>query len=70
MPTGHFKLLVIGKEAFEQTLLNGKRLHPEPQTLEEDEDLKRYSSDLSHLDRIFIGVNTLFLFKYPLMKFR
>ena len=39
MPTGHFKLLVIGKEAFEQTLLNGKRLHPEPQKLDEDEDL-------------------------------
>jgi hypothetical protein len=27
-----------------------------------------YGMKLHHLDRIFIGMNTLFLFKYPLMK--
>lgn len=25
-----------------------------------------YSATLNHLDRIFIGVNTIFVFKYPL----
>lgn len=25
---------------------------------------------LRHLDRIFIGVNTLFVFKFPLLKYR
>ena len=70
MSSGHFKLLVVGKDSYEQTLLNGKRLLKEVLLSEEDEDLQRYSCELSHLDRIFIGVNTLFLFKYPLMKFR
>lgn len=27
-----------------------------------------YSATLSHLDRIFIGVNTIFVFKYPLQR--
>lgn len=29
-----------------------------------------YSATLNHLDRIFIGVNTIFVFKYPLQKLK
>ena len=39
--------------------MNGKHL---------DKDSK--STCLRHLDRIFIGVNTLFVFKYPLLRYR
>lgn len=39
MSSGHFKLLVVGKDSYEQTLLNGKRLLKEVLLSEEDEDL-------------------------------
>jgi hypothetical protein len=34
-----------------------------------DSKQEEFAAVLNHLDRIFIGVNTLFLFKYPLQKF-
>ena len=33
-----------------------------------ESDIQEYGVYLHHLDRIFIGMNTLFLFKYPMMK--
>jgi hypothetical protein len=68
-----FKIIVIGKEAWEQTFVNGKKLEPEGKVKENDSissDNMQYGIMLHHLDRIFIGINTLFLFKYPLMKHR
>lgn len=69
-PNGMFKIVVIGKDAWEQTMVNGKRLALEGQADEDDSegsDNNMFGMMLHHLDRIFIGMNTLFLFKYPLM---
>lgn len=44
-------------------MVNGNRLD---ETKSENEE--EYMVPLNHLDRIFVGVNTLFLFKYPLYK--
>jgi hypothetical protein len=60
---GEFTLVVHDKECWEQTLVNGKRLEEN-----NGENHEEYSTTLNHLDRIFIGVNTMFLFKYPLKK--
>jgi len=69
--TGIFVLSVDSNESYERTLVNGKRLK-----LEEDDqadqvsDGKVYKAALNHLDRIFIGVNTMFIFKYPLQRLK
>jgi len=60
LENGFFQILVNSKECWEQTLVNGKRLG------KSESNENEYTEILSHLDRIFIGVNTLFLFKYPL----
>ena len=36
--------------------------------IEEDQEI--FKTTLNHLDRIFIGVNTMFIFKYPLMRLK
>jgi hypothetical protein len=36
----------------------------------EIEDNIKYSAILKHQDRIFIGVNTLFVFRYPAMRLK
>lgn len=67
---GMFKIIVVGKDAWEQTMVNGKRLKLEGETEDnqsQSSDDNKYGMVLHHLDRIFIGMNTLFLFKYPLM---
>jgi len=61
----HFQITVTVKDAWEQTLVNGRRLEP----ITSNSDQEEFAAVLNHLDRIFIGVNTLFLFKYPLQKF-
>lgn len=65
---GIFELWVRSAESREQTLVNGKRL--EQVTSENIEDAVLYKAALNHLDRIFIGVNTMFIFKYPLMRLK
>lgn len=48
-------------EALDHILLNGKKIQENPETgLSE--------ARLFHLDRILFGSNTIFIFKYPLMK--
>jgi len=50
-------------------MVNGKRLELSKDDGEEHQNgQKVYTRNLNHLDRIFVGVNTLFLFKYPLQK--
>ena len=39
-------------------------------TNENAEDEAIFKTALNHLDRIFIGVNTMFIFKYPLMRLK
>lgn len=56
--SGLFVLQVKNKECWEQTLVNGQRL---PQVGDV------FQVVLNHLDRLFVGVNTLFLVKYPLL---
>jgi hypothetical protein len=57
LDNGNFEIIVDSEDCWEQTFVNGKRLTKRDQ---------EYFVQLFHLDRIFIGVNTLFLFKYPL----
>lgn len=72
---GMFKISVAGKEAWEQTMVNGMRLEEEIGNKVSNNndsfsssDEQVYSTKLHHLDRIFVGINTIFLFKYPLMR--
>lgn len=69
--TGIFEINVSSAESYEQTLVNGQRLHPCEEVIASDDgDQVLYKVALNHLDRIFIGVNTMFIFKYPLLRLK
>ena len=69
--TGIFEINVASAESFEQTLVNGKRLQPaEDDVATKENDGVIYKARLNHLDRIFVGVNTMFIFKYPLQRLK
>lgn len=69
--TGIFEINVTSAESYEQTLVNGQRLRPCEEVPETDDgDQILYKVALNHLDRIFIGVNTMFIFKYPLLRLK
>lgn len=59
---GYISLNISGEEAYDQTLVNGKPL--------EKKEGNNFKVELNHQDRICIGANTMFLFRYPLQKFK
>ena len=61
---------VQGQAAFDQTLVNGKYLEPSEDNFFQSSKQKKYTVTLNHLDRICIGASTMFLFRYPLQKFK
>lgn len=67
---GEISLNVQGQAAFDQTLVNGKYLQPSDDNFFLGAKQKKYTVILNHLDRICIGASTMFLFRYPLQKFK
>ena len=76
-PDGQIKLVVSGEEAHKNTLINGEQLPPAKENFHSmaSNDLlgmegsQNFSQILNHMDRICIGGNLLFLFRYPLKRF-
>lgn len=58
---GFIYLMATEPEALEHILVNGQKLEEQPETGVSEQRL-------FHLDRIVFGINTIFLFKYPLIK--
>lgn len=57
LDNGLIQFELISNEAYEQTLINGKRLP--------NDDRKQV---LNHLDKIYFGSGAMLLFKYPMQR--